>query len=95
MAITFDASRKIFKLDTPSTSYAFAVHEAGYLFHLYYGAYLPDDNLLSMLDRGMFSSFCPDFPHYVATGVSPDVTPSEYSVAGTCAMKTATARRSR
>ena len=83
MAITFDASRKIFKLDTPSTSYAFAVHEAGYLFHLYYGAYLPDDNLLSMLDRGMFSSFCPDFPHYVATGVSPDVTPSEYSVAGT------------
>ena len=68
-----DASRKIFKLDTPSTSYAFAVHEAGYLFHLYYGAYLPDDNLLSMLDRGMFSSFCPDFPHYVATGVSPDV----------------------
>lgn len=83
MAISFDASRKIFKLDTSATSYAIAVHDAGYLLHLYYGAYLPDNNLLSMLDRGMFASFAPDNPHYVGTGFSPDVQPSEYSCSGT------------
>ena len=38
MAITFDASKKIFKHDTVSTSYVFAVHSEGYLLHLYYGA---------------------------------------------------------
>lgn len=83
MAITFDASKKIFKLDTVSTSYAFAVHSEGYLLHLYYGAYLPDNNLLSMLDRGMFASFSPDNPNCIASGFSPDVQPSEYSVNGT------------
>ena len=83
MAITFDASRKIFKLDTVSTSYAFAVHSEGYLLHLYYGAYLPDDNLLSLLDRGMFASFSPDNPNCIASGFSPDVQPSEYSTNGT------------
>ena len=49
MAIFFDESKKIFKLDTCDTTYAFAVHEAGYMFHLYYGAYLPDNNLLPLL----------------------------------------------
>ena len=83
MAITFDASKKIFKLDTVSTSYAFAVHSEGYLLHLYYGAYLPDNNLLSMLDRGMFASFSSDNPNCIASGFSPDVQPSEYSVNGT------------
>ena len=42
MAILFDAEKKIFKLDTASSSYVFAVHDSGRLLHLYYGAYLPD-----------------------------------------------------
>lgn len=71
MAISFDASKKIFKLDTSDTTYAFAIHNAGYLLHLYYGTYLPDNNLLSLLNRGSFPSF------------SPDIAPSEYSCNGT------------
>lgn len=54
MAISFDASKKIFKLDTSDTTYAFAIHNAGYLLHLYYGTYLPDNNLLSLPNRGSF-----------------------------------------
>ncbi|MBQ2668362.1 MAG: alpha-galactosidase [Clostridia bacterium] len=83
MAISFDASKKIFKLDTSDTTYALAVHEAGYLFHLYYGPYLPDNNLLPMLFRGGFASFHPNYPNYVNTPYSPDITPSEYSCNGT------------
>lgn len=83
MAISFDASKKIFKLDTSDTTYAFAIHDAGYLLHLYYGAYLPDNNLLFLLNRGSFPSFSPDNPHYVGTGFSPDIAPSEYSCNGT------------
>lgn len=83
MAISFDASKKIFKLDTSDTTYAFAIHNAGYLLHLYYGTYLPDNNLLSLLNRGSFPSFSPDNPHYVGTGFSPDIAPSEYSCNGT------------
>jgi len=83
MAIFFDESKKIFKLDTSSTTYAFAVHEGGYMFHLYYGAYLPDNNLLPLLYRGGFSSFHPNYPQYINSEISPDITPSEYSCYGT------------
>ena len=83
MAIFFDESKKIFKLDTCDTTYAFAVHEAGYMFHLYYGAYLPDNNLLPLLYRGGFASFHPNYPNYINNEISPDITPSEYSCYGT------------
>lgn len=36
--IKFDEQRKIFQLDTDNTSYAFGVHDNGYLLHLYWGA---------------------------------------------------------
>ena len=52
MAILFDAEKKIFKLDTASSSYVFAVHDSGRLLHLYYGAYLPDCDMRYLLDRG-------------------------------------------
>lgn len=83
MPISFQPEKRIFKLDTCSTSYLLAVHEAGYLLHLYYGAYLPDDNLLDLLDRGYFASFSPENPHFVETGFSPDIQPSEYSTYNT------------
>ena len=42
MPVIFDSEKKIFKLDTPSSSYIFEVSPTGYLLHLYYGAYVPD-----------------------------------------------------
>ena len=36
--ITFDEKQKIFKLDTPNTSYVFGIEDTfGYLVHFYYG----------------------------------------------------------
>lgn len=67
MAILFDAEKKIFKLDTASSSYVFAVHDSGRLLHLYYGAYLPDCDMRYLLDRGYFVSFTPDAAGYVGT----------------------------
>lgn len=83
MAILFDAEKKIFKLDTASSSYVFAVHDSGRLLHLYYGAYLPDCDMRYLLDRGYFGSFTPDAAGYVGTEFSPDTQPSEYSCNGT------------
>ena len=82
MAILFDAEKKIFKLDTASSSYVFAVHDSGRLLHLYYGAYLPDCDMHYLLDRGYFGSFTPDAAGYVGTEFSPDTQPSEYSCNG-------------
>ena len=79
MAILFDAEKKIFKLDTASSSYVFAVHDSGRLLHLYYGAYLPDCDMRYLLDRGYFGSFTPDAAGYVGKEFSPDTQPSEYS----------------
>ena len=83
MAILFDVEKKIFKLDTASSSYVFAVHDSGRLLHLYYGAYLPDCDMRYLLDRGYFGSFTPDAAGYVGTEFSPDTQPSEYSCNGT------------
>ena len=44
--ITFDKEKKIFKLDTPNTSYVFGIDdEFGYLLHYYYGRKIGDNNL--------------------------------------------------
>lgn len=78
-----NARKKIFKLDTASSSYVFAVHDSGRLLHLYYGAYLPDCDMRYLLDRGYFGSFTPDAAGYVGKEFSPDTQPSEYSCNGT------------
>ena len=84
MAILFDAEKKIFKLDTASSSYVFAVHDSGRLLHLYYGAYLPDCDMRYLLDRGYFRlRFTPDAAGYVGAEFAPDTQPSEYSCNGT------------
>lgn len=62
MAIIFDSEKKVFKLDTPSSSYAFKISNAGYLIHLYYGAYVPETDL-DYLRHGLHSaSFSADVP---------------------------------
>ena len=45
MSIQFYSEKKIFKLDTKSTSYVLQIGNYGYLLHLYYGAYVSDAEL--------------------------------------------------
>lgn len=35
--ITFDAQKRIFKLDTPNSSYVIGIFDENYLLNLYYG----------------------------------------------------------
>lgn len=45
MSITYNEEKRIFKLDTPASSYVFGVSPTGYLFHYYYGARVPECDL--------------------------------------------------
>lgn len=45
MPIQFDSERKIFKLDSQSTSYVLQIGPYNYLLHLYYGDKIPDTDL--------------------------------------------------
>lgn len=83
MAISFDKDKKIFKLDTKESSYVLAIYEEAYLVHLYYGAKLPDDNLMPMLFRGWFDSLSPFNTKVSDRYFSPDVSPMEYPCNGT------------
>lgn len=49
MPIVYDNSKHIFKLDTPSTSYAFHVTDSNNLLHLYYGRKIPETDITHML----------------------------------------------
>ncbi len=83
MAIIFDSEKKVFKLDTPSSSYVFKVSNAGYLLHLYYGAYVPDtdlDYLNCTLHNASFSANVPESDK--DPGLSLDTSRLEYSCNG-------------
>lgn len=60
MPVVFDSEKRVFKLDTPSSSYAMKISPTGYLLHLYYGAYVPDTDLdyLRMRQRNAAFSAC-------------------------------------
>ena len=45
MSITFNEELRIFKLDTPDSTYTIKISPTGFLLHLYYGAYVPDTDL--------------------------------------------------
>ena len=60
MPIIFDSEKKIFKLDTATSSYIFEIYEQNYLVHLYYGAKIPDYNLSEFRYTGGFASFSPN-----------------------------------
>lgn len=51
MPITFDARKKIFKLDTCSSSYVIGITEQGLLYHHYYGATVDDVDLSYLQER--------------------------------------------
>ena len=45
MSITYNSENKVFKLDAKNTTYAFFIHEGGWLVNLYYGKTLNSDDL--------------------------------------------------
>ena len=49
MPIIYDEIKRVFKLDTPNTTYAFHVTESKNLLHLYYGASIPETDITHML----------------------------------------------
>ena len=85
--ITFNASQKIFKLDTPNSSYVIGVGDESYLLNLYYGAYIPDDNLWANAKRIKSASFSPANKNIPREEFSTDVAPMEYSCNGTADMR--------
>ena len=75
--ITFDSAQKVFKLDTPNSSYIIGLADENYLINLYYGAYLPDANLWANAKRLRSASFSPSNPHIPNEEFSTDVAPGE------------------
>ena len=80
--ITYNSSERIFKLDTPDTSYIIGIGAEDYILNLYYGAYLPDINLWANAERIKSASFSPANPHIPHEKFSTDVAPMEYSCNG-------------
>ena len=83
MPITFDSEKRIFKLDTATSSYIFEIYEENYIVHLYYGEKIPDCNVTQLKYRGSFPSFSPNNINVSDPMFSPDITPLEYSGEGT------------
>ncbi|MBQ3602906.1 MAG: alpha-galactosidase [Clostridia bacterium] len=87
MPISFDESKRIFKLDTKTSSYIFQVFEQNYLVHLYYGAYIPDNGVEDLAMRCCNASFSPANAIIGEHGFSVDSWPMEYSCNGTGDMR--------
>ncbi len=83
MAIFFDSEKRIFKLDTATSSYIFQIYEQDYLVHLYYGAKIPDNNVTGLKYKGWFPSFSPNNINVEDGMFSADIVPLEYSGEGT------------
>ena len=49
MPIIYDEKKRVFKLDTPHSTYAFHITESNHLIHLYYGAYIPETDITHMM----------------------------------------------
>lgn len=82
MPITFDEQHRIFKLDTPSFTYALMIYQENYLTHLYCGARIPDTDLSYLIYRGRFSSLSPYNTKVDDPFFSADITPMEYPTNG-------------
>lgn len=81
MAITVCKTCRVFKLDTPSSSYVMGVMGQGHLVHLYYGAPIDDEQVRHLAaPRGRASFWA--IPAGDADDFSTDVMPLEYSGSG-------------
>ncbi len=87
MPICFDSEKRIFKLDTKTSSYIFQVFEQNYLVHLYYGAYIPDNSVEDLAMRNCNASFSPANAAIGEHGFSVDSWPMEYACNGTGDMR--------
>ncbi|MBE6612070.1 MAG: alpha-galactosidase [Ruminococcaceae bacterium] len=83
MAIIFDSEKQVFKLDTPNSSYVMRVSGAGYLLHLYYGAYVPDLDLDYLRPTAANASFSAVVASPKDPWMSLDTTTVEYAAEGT------------
>lgn len=84
MPITYNQEKKLFKLDTVTSSYILQVFEEGYLIHLYYGARIPDDNLTELRIVAFdHSAFEPNNARVKSWEFSPTISPLEYPASGT------------
>lgn len=87
MPVFYDEKKKIFKLDTLSSSYIFQVYDKNYLANLYYGAKIPDYNLTDFALRYDYASFSAENPESEIHPFSPDTCPLEVGCAGCCDMR--------
>lgn len=82
MPISYNSDKKIFKLDTSSSSYIFKIYDENYLVHLYYGAKIPDCNLKDFENRSMYASFSASNANMPDSPFSADVYPMEIGCNG-------------
>ena len=95
MPIRYISATKTFKLDTSSSTYAFRVAEGGYLEHLYYGAFVPDEDFSALSIRGRCDVFHATDADVYRSGLkwfSPDLMGEEYAPFGTGDMRTTAIR---
>ncbi len=83
MSIFYDSEKRIFKLDTATSSYIFEIYEQNYICHLYYGKKIPDYNVTSFKYKGSFPSFSPNNFNVDDWMFSPDIAAMEYPGEGT------------
>ena len=83
MPIFYNAEKRLFKLDSATSSYIFYVFRDDHIVHLYYGAKIPDDNVIDLrLRQSGCSSFSPMVCDIWDGCHSPDMTPFEYPTTG-------------
>ena len=82
MPIQFDAQNKVFKLDTPTSSYALGIGQFDSLLHLYYGAPISDTDLSYLALTCRHASVCPSVEMDASPYFSRDVLRFEYSCNG-------------
>ena len=81
MSIKYNEKLRTFKLDTSVSSYLIRVFDEGYLLNLYYGAYIPDEDVPNRCARPANASFSP-FNPAIGDSFSPDSAPMEYGCNG-------------
>ena len=79
MSIRYIENLNCFKLDTLGSSYIIKLYKEGYLFHVYYGAKIPDEYFDTSMLKGYYTSVYPENEVFVGDRISPDVIAMEYS----------------
>ena len=82
MPIFFDESKKIFRLDTATTSYSIMLGPCDSLLHLYYGAKIPDLDLENLAFTCSHSGFSPRLTYDDNINYSKSCSRLEYSSFG-------------